>query len=644
MMPGQRFGPFEIETELGSGAMGTVYRARFDQDGRRRTVALKVVAFGLAGNDSALARFEREGAILKQLRHPHIVRLFAVGRKSRTPFLAMEYIDGEALDRVLARRGRLGWEEVVQYGRQLCEALQHAHAKGIIHRDLKPSNLMVTKDGVLKLTDFGIAKDDDATALTAANSTIGTAAYMSPEQCKGLPLSAKSDLYSLGVVFYELLTGEKPFVAETTIEMFTKHVSEVPVRPSRRTADIPVWLDNLVMFLLEKERDLRPLDAATVGRMLGEIEQKVADQHSAAAEVANARRGDRPLNDPVLDRDDVAAAKAVRAAAGPAGKKKGKKRKAKPPAERAWVRAVPVLLALAGVIGVGVYLYQRTPPGGTTAATGGPTAGPAPDLREQKGRELQGVLDRRFQRRNAALKVTTAQEDEDAAAHDAAWAAMEAEEKGDLAKAVADWGRVKARAPEAGDKYGPAWGWVADHRIGEIGKADAALAEVVKAIDDREVNESEWKQPDGDPLRPAADAVRLAGLPTPEGQVRRPPPDPERARAAWDRVAEAAAPPKDAAKADDRRVWRLLAARERKKLGDEKPSADARRKALAEYLEVLKAEWQRVAARPDERAARRDLRNRLRDVSELYADDPDEPVKKLAAAAKATRAEVQKAG
>src|SRR5436190_17455312 len=261
MLVGQQIGPFEIEKELGSGAMGTVYRAKFHRSEEKVvTVALKVVALGLVGNEGAMARFDREANILKQLKHPHIVRLIAHGKINRqNPYIAMEFIDGEALDRILARRGKLGWEEVVSYGKQLCGALQHAHDKGIIHRDLKPSNLMVTKEGTLKLTDFGIAKDTDVTALTGMNSTIGTAAYMSPEQCKGdKNLSPKSDLYSLGVVFFELLTGKKPFITESSVDMFLKHVNEIPIRPSRHVADLPVWIDNLVLFLLEKEKDNRP--------------------------------------------------------------------------------------------------------------------------------------------------------------------------------------------------------------------------------------------------------------------------------------------------------------------------------------------------------------------------------------------------
>ena len=188
MLVGQQLGPFAIDKELGSGAMGAVYRGRYIKTGQ--IVAVKVMAPGLGRpTPNAAARFEREAAILKQLNHPNIVRLFGVGKSHGTRYYAMEYIDGESLDRVMARRGRMTWEEVVDLGQQLCSALQHAHEQGVVHRDLKPSNLMILKDGTLKLTDFGIAKDLDVTRLTSANCTVGTAAYMSPEQCRATATS-----------------------------------------------------------------------------------------------------------------------------------------------------------------------------------------------------------------------------------------------------------------------------------------------------------------------------------------------------------------------------------------------------------------------------------------------------------------------
>ena len=231
MQVGQKIGPFIIDKELGAGAMGAVYRARHFETGQR--VAIKIVSKHLATSKTALARFKRESAILQQLRHPNIVRLVATGRTGGEHFYAMEYVEGESLDRVMARRDRITWEHMVTLGKQLCDALQHAHDQGIVHRDLKPSNVMVLANDTIKLTDFGIAKDldRDATVLTEANCTVGTAAYMSPEQCKGeRDLTPKSDLYSLGILFFELLTGKKPLIAENAMDMFMQHVNAKPPR------------------------------------------------------------------------------------------------------------------------------------------------------------------------------------------------------------------------------------------------------------------------------------------------------------------------------------------------------------------------------------------------------------------------------
>ena len=211
--------------------MGAVYRARYTKN--NQLVAIKLMAPGLGLSDTARARFETETAVLKQMNHPNIVRLYATGRFKGTPFYAMEFVEGESLDKVLQRRGRLTWEEVVTLGRQLCAGLQHAHDQGVVHRDVKPSNLMLLPDGTLKLTDFGIARDLDQTHITSTHATVGTAAYMSPEQCRGeRAITHKSDLYSTGVVFYELLTGRKPFQAETPLEMFQQHVRGTFERPS----------------------------------------------------------------------------------------------------------------------------------------------------------------------------------------------------------------------------------------------------------------------------------------------------------------------------------------------------------------------------------------------------------------------------
>jgi serine/threonine-protein kinase len=356
MLAGTNIGPFAVEKELGSGAMGSVYRVRYEKTGKR--YALKIIAAGLAGSKKAMDRFEREGEILKQLKHPNIVRLFAIGRYQGTPYYAMEYIDGESLDRVMDRRGRIAWEEVVAMGQQLCAALQHAHEHGIVHRDLKPSNLMVLPDGTLKLTDFGIAKDLDVTQLTEANCTVGTASYMSPEQCKGERiLTHKSDLYSLGVVFYELITGKKPFVADTPLDMFLLHVQAAFTRPARLVLDIPVWLDNLICQLLEKKPEHRPLDAARVSDALGQIKEKVEAQLSAGVEAVKTRIKDRATTDMELDALDKAAARTL------LGRKKKAKKKARgaPFYSRVWFKAVVLSVMLVGLEWLIVLLNKPTP-------------------------------------------------------------------------------------------------------------------------------------------------------------------------------------------------------------------------------------------------------------------------------------------
>jgi serine/threonine-protein kinase len=358
MLIGKQLGPFAIDKELGSGAMGAVYRAKYVKTGA--FVAIKVMAPGVGAGEQAMARFEREAAILKQLKHPNIVRLFATGRFHGQPFYAMEYIEGESLDHSMARRGRLTWEEVVKLGIALCDALQHAHDKGIIHRDLKPSNLMVLRDDTIKLTDFGIAKDLDMTGLTSAHCTVGTAAYMSPEQCKGeRDLTHKSDLYSLGVVLYELVTGRKPFSAETPMDMFLQHVQGKFERPSRVVLDMPIWMDTLICQLLEKKPELRPMNASMVGSVLAQIRDKVASQKSAGVDAVEKRRADRTPFDPAdPDEQDKQAAKTLKMAM---GKAKPKRRKKLPPfLQRKWVQAGGIIAALLMIVGA-IYWASRPP-------------------------------------------------------------------------------------------------------------------------------------------------------------------------------------------------------------------------------------------------------------------------------------------
>jgi serine/threonine-protein kinase len=285
-MAERQLGPFVINEKLGGGGMGVVYRAQYTKTGQ--IVALKLLPDELSENPRLVARFERELEILKKLKHPNIVPCYGGGKLGNQRFFAMELVTGGSLAGMLKKRGKLPWEEVIRLGLQICSALEHAHEQGIIHRDLKPANLLIGKDGKLKLADFGIARDLDATGLTATGRTVGTFAYMAPEQVKGEPpVSQKTDLYALGCVLFELLTGKPPFDAPSAPELMFQHIQKKPPRVASVALDCPVWLDALVAHLLEKEPENRPRDALAVSQALREVEEKVALQASVSTLAVN---------------------------------------------------------------------------------------------------------------------------------------------------------------------------------------------------------------------------------------------------------------------------------------------------------------------------------------------------------------------
>lgn len=614
MLKDEKIGPFTVSRELGSGAMGSVYLADFaQQDGTSVPVALKIVNIGLLGNESALARFEREAAILKQLKHPHIVRLIATGRYRKTPFIAMEYVNGEPLDKVLARRTRIGWETVVDYSKQLCLALQHAHEKGIIHRDLKPSNLMLTLEGVLKLTDFGIAKDTDVTALTGANSTIGTAAYMSPEQCKGDKfISNKSDLYSLGVVLYELITGRKPFHAENTVDMFLKHVNDTPVRPAKLVPDLPVWLDNLIMFLLEKEKDRRPMDAATVGKMLADIEDKVQTQQSAGAVAAAARRSSRAIAGQTFNEEDREAARALK------GKKK-KKKKSGPWYLRPWAKAIPIVFGI-GLVATGIVIAINNAGGSSKRGSGG---GAVVSADEIAGKEWEKALNKRF----TSKMFLKGDGSEDPDTYESTMKALEREKEGNLKLAADQWNDVKAKLENQSNDKVAAWRWVAEKRLKDIASVDAKLAELKSKLTNDRLDERPWKHSSVDPQSNALLAVRYEQF----GDV-------AFARNTWELVA------KDLAGKLDDWVLYLLARRQMGPDPQYKPG-EILTKSITN-LDKKMLELKEICKPTDElrenAAARRNARNACRDVIDLYGEEKEKLYKDHVDVAKRLLEEVKK--
>jgi eukaryotic-like serine/threonine-protein kinase len=243
-------GRYRIVRKLGTGGMANVYLAEDEVLGRR--VAIKILNDRHAGDDQFVERFRREAKNAASLSHPNIVSIYDRGEAEGTYYIAMEYLDGRSLKELIVARGPAPVNVAIDYARQILAAIRFAHRHGIVHRDIKPHNVLVDAEGRLKVTDFGIARAGTS-QMTEAGSIIGTAQYLSPEQAKGAPVDQTSDLYSVGVVLYELLTGVVPFSGDTPVEIAMKHLSMTPEPPSAKRAEVPRELDLVVLRALAKD-------------------------------------------------------------------------------------------------------------------------------------------------------------------------------------------------------------------------------------------------------------------------------------------------------------------------------------------------------------------------------------------------------
>jgi eukaryotic-like serine/threonine-protein kinase len=337
-MTKRMIGPFELGDKLGVGGMGVVYRATYTKTGI--ACAIKVLAPDVNDSPQVQQRFEREIAILKKLQHPSIVRYYGGGKAGGQRFYAMEMVQGGSLESYLKQKGKLSWQDTLRYARQIAEALEHAHTAGVIHRDLKPANLLIGPNNVLKLTDFGIARDTTATALTAAGKTVGTYAYMAPEQIRGKPpVDRRTDLYSLGCVMFEMLTGQTPFDSENAGDLLVQHLQDNPPRVTSLVPSCPIEVEDMVFRLMDKEPDERYFDALALQVAIDEITEKISRQASLiGTELGEAQT------------KTVGAAGGATAKDGTAKKKKKKKKDQSPFYEQVWFLAVCLVL-LAAVVG-----------------------------------------------------------------------------------------------------------------------------------------------------------------------------------------------------------------------------------------------------------------------------------------------------
>ncbi len=247
---------YQIVDELGRGSMGVVHRAHDPQIDR--LIALKALRHDRVTSEVFVQRFLKEAKAIGRLSHPNIVTVYDVGRDHGSIYIAMEFLEGTPLNEVIQEK-RLTLEEIVDLGVQLAEALDYAHQKGIVHRDIKPTNIIITPDGRAKITDFGIARIEDpsATQQTQAGEILGTPVYMSPEQVMGRPVDGRSDLYSLGVILYELSTQKRPFRGNSIAAIFRAITQDTPAAPATTDPSISRKLSDLVMKSLNKRPDKR---------------------------------------------------------------------------------------------------------------------------------------------------------------------------------------------------------------------------------------------------------------------------------------------------------------------------------------------------------------------------------------------------
>jgi len=243
-------GRYRVTRKLGGGGMADVYLAEDQELGRR--VAVKILHARYANDDQFVERFRREATHAAGLSHPNIVSIFDRGEADGSYFIVMECVEGRTLKELIRSRGPCPIPVAIAYTRQILAALRYAHRHGVIHRDIKPHNVIVDSEGVVKVTDFGIARAG-ASQMTEEGSIIGTAQYLSPEQARGAPVDQTSDLYSTGIVLYELLTADVPFTGETPVEIAMKHLSEIPDPPSELRPEVPPDLDLVVLRALAKE-------------------------------------------------------------------------------------------------------------------------------------------------------------------------------------------------------------------------------------------------------------------------------------------------------------------------------------------------------------------------------------------------------
>ncbi|MGK0465939.1 Stk1 family PASTA domain-containing Ser/Thr kinase [Clostridium sp.] len=262
---------YELLEKIGEGGMGIVYKAKCHL--LNRIVAVKILKTEFCKDEEFVARFKREATSAARLSHPNIVNVHDVGEDNNVNFIVMEYINGKTLKQIIKASGRISSQRTVEIALQTIRALDCAHKNNIIHRDIKPDNILITEDNIVKVADFGIAKVVDSRTVTNSNKVIGTAHYFSPEQAKGNFVDGRTDIYSLGIVMYEMITGRVPYNAESCITIAMMHIQEPVIPPIEIIADIPGNVNGVILKAMEKEPMNRYQDAKKMAEILSEIKK-----------------------------------------------------------------------------------------------------------------------------------------------------------------------------------------------------------------------------------------------------------------------------------------------------------------------------------------------------------------------------------
>ena len=254
--PGDRFGNrYQILEEIDRGGMGRVYKAE-DLE-LKIVVALKIIHPHNIADQQAVERFKKEILLAREISHENVIRIHDFGEEKGIKFISMQFIEGVNLKELIQKKGLLGLKKTIEISRQICAGLQAAHRKGIVHRDLKPHNIMIDRKGNVLIMDFGLAKSIEGEGISLPDMVVGTPEYISPEQAKGEKVDGRSDLYSLGIIMYEMAAGKLPFISETVLGYITKHINQKPVSPSISNPLIPVFFSRIIMRCLEKKPEKR---------------------------------------------------------------------------------------------------------------------------------------------------------------------------------------------------------------------------------------------------------------------------------------------------------------------------------------------------------------------------------------------------